>query len=131
MVYDVAARRVARSLKKRALDLARDAEALEGIEGAAALAEGRISEAARLRQEAEGPKDRARLEDLSVMQEPLVKQTKKGERTYYRWVASWREGGRCRKVYVGSCRMMSQTDALQKAREMKAISRKRTGAKDR
>jgi len=54
------------------------------------------------------------------MQEPLVKQTKKGKRTYYRWVASWREGGRCRKVYLGSCRVMSREAALQKARGMKA-----------
>jgi len=120
MVHDVAARREARDLKKKARELAGEAKALERIEGATILAGKKVAEASRLQREAEGLKDRARLEDLSVMQEPLVKQTKKGERTYYRWVASWRECGKCRKVYVGSCKKMSQTDALQKARAMKA-----------
>jgi hypothetical protein len=62
----------------------------------------------------------ARLEDLTVRKEALVKQTKnKGDRTYYRWVASWREGGRCRHVYLGSCKKMGREEALQKAREVK------------
>jgi len=35
-------------------------------------------------------------------------------------VASWREGVRTKKIYAGSCRKMSQADALAKARMMKA-----------
>jgi len=120
MVHTVAARQEAKALKKRALQLAREARVLERIDGAAALTEEKKAEASRLRQEAEGLKARARLEDISVMQEPLVKQTKKGERAYYRWVASWREDGRSRKVYVGSCKKMSREEALQKAKAMKA-----------
>jgi len=120
MVHTVAARQEAKGLKKRAQQMAREVRVLECIDGAATLTEEKKAEASRLQQEAEGLKARARLEDLSVMRETLVKQTKKGERTYYRWVASWRVGGRSCKVYVGSCKKMSREEALQKAREMKA-----------
>ncbi|MFZ2471816.1 MAG: hypothetical protein WAW52_07735 [Methanothrix sp.] len=120
MVHDTAARREARGLKKRARELARESRALEGIDGAALLAGEREAEAARLREQARELQDKARLEDITVRQEPLVKQTNTGERTYYRWVASWREDGRCRHVYLGSCKKMSQAEALQKARMMKA-----------
>jgi hypothetical protein len=34
--------------------------------------------------------------------------------------ASWREGDRYRKVYLGSCRKMSPPEALQNARRIKA-----------
>lgn len=121
MVHDVAARREARGLKKRARELVGEAKALESIEGAAYMVEEKKSEAARLRREADELQARARLEDLSVRQETLVKQTKRGgERTYYRWVASWREGEKTRKAYLGSCKKMSQGEALQKARKLKA-----------
>ena len=120
MVHDTAARQEARGLKERARELARESRALEGIDGAALLAGERGIEVARLREQARALQDKARLEDITVRQEPLVKQTKKGERTYYRWVASWREGGRCKKVYLGSAKKISQAEALQKARVMKA-----------
>lgn len=120
MVHDTASRMKVRGLKKKASELAGESRALEGIEDAEILAIGKMALVARLREEAEGLKAKARLEDLTVREEPLVKQTKKGERTYYRWVASWREGGRCRHVYMGSCKRMSQAEALQKARRMKA-----------
>jgi hypothetical protein len=121
MVHDVAARREARGLKKKARELAGEARALEGIEGAALLAGEKVAEAARLRREAEELQGQARLEDLTVREEALIKTNKNGERKeYLRWVASWREGDRYRKVYLGSCRKMSQPDALQKARRMKA-----------
>jgi hypothetical protein len=48
------------------------------------------------------------------------KETKKGVRTYSYWMASWRESGRIRHVYLGSCRKISREAALQKARKMKA-----------
>ncbi len=120
MVHDTAARKESRVLKKTARELTRESGALEGIEGAEILAVGKMALVVRLREEAEELKAMARLEDLTVREEPLVKQTTKGERTYYRWVASWREGGRCRHVYLGSCKKMSREEALQKARTMKA-----------
>jgi hypothetical protein len=55
-----------------------------------------------------------------VWEDSIVKQTKKGEKKYGHWMAGWREGDKVRKVYLGSCRKMSQAEALQKARAMKA-----------
>jgi hypothetical protein len=37
-----------------------------------------------------------------------------------RWIASWREGGRTRTVYLGSVKKTGQTEALEKARRLKA-----------
>jgi|GEM_PF-373247 len=120
MVHDTAARKSARKLKTEAQVMVAEALALAEMAGMELEAKAREAQATNLRREAESLRDRARLEDLSVTQEPLVRQTQKGERTYYRWVASWREAGRCRKVYLGSCRKMSQPEALQKAKGMKA-----------
>jgi hypothetical protein len=77
-------------------------------------------EADLLRAEAEALKDRARLEDLSIWTMEKVKSTKKGSRTYYYWMATWREGSRTRNVHLGSCVRMDADAALQKARAMKA-----------
>ena len=121
MVHNTAARKEARGLKERAQKLARESRALEGIEDAASLAGERQAEAARLGERARELQERARLEDLSVMQEPLIKVTKKGERKeYWRWVAAWRVEGKYKKVYVGSCKKMNRSEALKKARWMKA-----------
>lgn len=120
MVHTTAARKEAKGLKEKAKELARESRALEGIESAASLAGEKEAEAARLREQARELQEKARLEDLRVIEEPLVKVTKKGKRTYYRWVAAWRLDGRYKKVYVGSCRKMSQADALEKAKRMKA-----------
>jgi hypothetical protein len=65
-------------------------------------------------------KDSARLEDLHIWEMKKEKDTKKGVRTYGYWMASWRESGRVRHVYLGSCRKIGQEAALQKARKMKA-----------
>jgi hypothetical protein len=35
-------------------------------------------------------------------------------------MASWREGGKTRNVHLGSCKKMDASEALQKARAMKA-----------
>jgi hypothetical protein len=64
----------------------------------------------------------ARLEDLTVRQNPLIKTTKDGEkRVYYRWVASWREGKKVRVVYLGSINKMSEDQALEKAKHLKNL----------
>jgi len=73
----------------------------------------------RLRAEAEALKDRARLEDLSSGPWRSQEQ-KKGSRTYYYWMATWREGSRTRNVHLGSCVRMDADAALQKAKAMKA-----------
>ncbi len=88
VVHDTLSRQKARELRSKAETLAGEARVLKGIKEAAPLADGKEAEAARLQREAEELQDKARLEDLTVRQEPLVKQTKKGERTYYRWLAS-------------------------------------------
>lgn len=120
MVHNTASRKSAQKLKAEARVMIAEALALAEIAGMELDANAKEAQASKMRQDTEWLQDKARLEDLTVREEPLVKQTKKGERTYYRWVASWREGGRCRKVYLGSCRKMGQAEALQKARELKA-----------
>lgn len=71
-------------------------------------------------EEARDLQARARLEDITVRRNPIIKQTKKGERTYYRWVCSWHEGDKTVTKYLGSCKKMSQSEAMQKAKKMKA-----------
>ncbi len=122
MVHTTAARREARGLKERARELDRESKALEAIEDAASMAGEKEAEAARLREQARELQEKARLEDIAVIEEPLIKVTKKGEKTYYRWVAAWRVNGKYKKVYVGSCKKLSQAEAIQKARKMKAMS---------
>jgi hypothetical protein len=120
MVHDTPSRRSARKLKTEAQVLVAEALVLAEIAGLKQEVQEREAKAAGLREQASELKRRARLEDLTVKQEGLIKQTKKGEkRTYYRWVASWREGSRYRKVYLGSCRKLSQEAALRKAKAMK------------
>jgi hypothetical protein len=111
-------------LKRDARELARDAKALQK---AARIAPEARQEAHRLQEEADKAlaeaqslKPQARLEDLHVWQMEKVKATKKGSRKYTYWMASWREGDKVRNVHLGSCRKMSQSEAMQKARVMKA-----------
>ena len=120
MTHNTPARTEAIGLKQNASKLARESKALEGIKGAAQLAEERQAEAARLQEQARKLQELARLEDITVWEDSILKQTKKGEKKYGRWLAGWREGGKLRKVYLGSCKKMSRAEALQKARTMKA-----------
>ena len=62
----------------------------------------------------------ARLEDLHLWQMEKAKATKKGTKTYFYWMASWREGAKVRNVHLGSCNKMDEATALQKARKLKA-----------
>ncbi|RJE46811.1 hypothetical protein A7K50_12360 [Dehalobacter sp. MCB1] len=73
-----------------------------------------------LKAESEALKGAARLEDLHLWQMEKVKTTKRGSRTYHYWMANWRESGKVRNVHLGSCERMSQAEALQKAKRMKA-----------
>ena len=111
-------------LKRSARELARDARALQK---AATRAPAARQEAQRLQgeadaalAEAEALKLQARLEDLHVWEMKMVKQSRKGSKTYTYWMASWREGGKTRNVHLGNARKMDAEEALQKARERKA-----------
>ncbi len=59
---------------------------------------------------------RARVEDLSVFR--VKKETKKGKKHEY-WHAAWMIDGNVRNMYLGSCKKMSQEEALERARAMK------------
>ena len=114
----------AKVVRKEAGELARDAKAM--MKAAKVLPD--VSHKARelegqadvLKAEAEALKGAARLEDLHLWQMEKVKTTKKGSRTYHYWMANWREGGKVRNVHLGSCERISQSEALQKARKLKA-----------
>jgi len=70
-----------------------------------------------------GLQEKARLDGIRVMKEVLTTVTKRGERReYWRWVAAWMVDSKSMNVYVGSCKKLTQTEALQKARAMKAES---------
>jgi hypothetical protein len=120
MVHDIPARKSARKLKTEAQVLVAEAPVLAEIAGMEQEAQVRRTQASGLLEQAQELQGKARLEDLTVRQEPLVKQTNKGEMTYYRWVASWRDGAKTKKVYLGSCRKMSQAESLRKAKNLKA-----------
>ncbi len=121
MVHDTPARREARRLKKGATALSREARTLAGIADIGDLAEKKAMKAWRFREIAQRLKEKARLEDLSVCQETLTKATQKGERReYFRWICYWRQGGKLRKVYLGSCNKLGQREALAKAKRLKA-----------
>jgi len=61
----------------------------------------------------------AKLEDLTVRVAEKVKATKKGPQKYTYWVASRRDGDKVRNFHLGSCRKISEEEALQKARKSK------------
>ena len=122
MTHNTPARTEARGLKQNASKLSRESKALEGIEGAVSLAGGKEAEAARLKEQVRERQEKARLEDISVWEDSIVKQTKKGEKRYERWMAGWRKGDKVCKVYLGSCKKLSRAEALQMARAMKAES---------
>ena len=113
-----------KALREEALALARDAKAAmkaaktlwDAMEKARALEGLAVS----LKAESEALKGAARLEDLHLWQMEKSKTTKKRTRSYFYWMASWREGGKVRHVHLGSCRKEDRETALQKARKVKA-----------
>jgi len=113
-----------KALKAEALELERDARA--AMKAAEILPDARVKagelegHAHELKAEAEALKEAARLEDLHLWQMEKTRTTKKGTRSYFYWMASWREGGKVRHVHLGSCRKVDRETALQKARKVKA-----------
>ena len=56
-----------------------------------------------------------------VWKRPRTELNKKGEtKTYYRWYCSWHNGGKTITKYLGSCRKMSEAEALEKAKRLMA-----------
>ena len=120
-MHDTSSRRRARELKREAERLERDARLLVQISGMEMSGGARRCESEKLRDNAARLELLARLEDLSVRQVDYWKQSRRtGElNNFPRWIASWREGNGIRTVYLGSVKKLSQTEALEKAREMK------------
>jgi len=114
----------AKAMKKEAGELVRDAKA--AMKAAKTLSD--AGEKARelegradvLKAESEALKGAARLEDLHLWQIKKVKTIKKGSRSYRYWMANWRERVKVRNVHLGRCERMSRSEALQKARMLKA-----------
>lgn len=113
-----------KALRGEARELERDAsialKAAEVLPDARPRARELTSHADMLKANAEALKGAARLEDLHLWQMEKIKTTKKGTRSYFYWMASWREGGKVRHVHLGSCKKMDPETALQKARKVKA-----------
>ena len=112
-----------RALKKEVQELARRAKAQK--EAAATMRAARVTVtnlqalAAKRLSQAQAQKLEARLEDLQVWEQRKVKDTKKGAKTYTYFIASWREGGRIKNVYLGPSHKMSRTQAQELARALK------------
>ena len=113
-----------KALKRKALELAKDAKvvmkAAKSLPEASKKARELQSDADQALAESEELKPQARLEDLHLWQMEKIKSTKKGSKKYTYWMATWREGGKTRNVYLGSSRKMDAQAALKKARGMKA-----------
>ena len=123
-MHKTAAGEKRKALKTEALELERDAsmamKAAEILPDARMKARELAGHADELKAEAEDLKGAARLEDLTLWQMEKAKTTKKGSKTYFYWMASWRVDGKVRNVHIGSCKKVDHEAALQKARALKA-----------
>jgi len=122
-MHKTAAGERAKALKKEAQDLARRAKAQK--EAAATMRAAKVtvmnlqSMASKRLTQAQALRLEARLEDLHVWELKKVKDTKKGAKAYTYFMATWREGGKLRNVYLGSSQRMSREEAQEKARALK------------
>jgi len=76
------ASRGAKGSRQIVSDLTRDIKALEGIEGAALLAGERQAEVARLQEQIRELQEKARLKDIRVWVDSIVKQARGGKKKY-------------------------------------------------
>jgi len=122
-MHKTAAGERATALKKEAQELARRAKAQK--EAAATMRAARVtvmnlqSMAAKKLSQAQAQRLEARLEDLHVWEQKKIKNTKKGAKAYTYYMATWRERGKLRNVYLGSSKKMSREEAQERARAMK------------
>jgi hypothetical protein len=80
----------------------------------------REREAERLEGEALEALERAKLEAVTVYLGGVKKTTAKGEKKYRYYFASWKVGDKVVNKYIGSPRKMTQEEAEEKARDLKA-----------
>ena len=120
MVHDTPSRRKARELKAEARELEQEAFTLAAICETGELGAIKASRAMELKKAASDLNQSARLEDITVRESPITKQTKNGERIYYRRLCSWQEGDKTITKYLGSCKKISEAEALGKAKKLKA-----------
>lgn len=112
-----------KALRAEAQELARRAKTQK--EAAATMRAARVtvmnlqSMAAKKLSQAQAQKLEARLEDLHVWEQRKVKESKAGPKAYTYYMASWREGGKLRNVYLGSSHKMSREEAQERARTLK------------
>jgi hypothetical protein len=113
-----------KTLKSKARKLKQESKIAER---SARLPTGLLADAATLLAMAENAlidaqelKNAARLEDIHLWTMEKTKTTKKGDRVYTYWMASWREGGKVRNIHLGSSRKLDAEAARLKAQKMKA-----------
>ena len=113
----------AKALKKEAQDLARRAktqkEAVATMRAARVTVMNLQSMAAKKLTQAQALRQEARLEDLSIWEQRKVKTSKKGSKAYTYFMATWREGGKTRNVYLGPSQKISREQAQELAKAMK------------
>ena len=120
MVHNTASRAKVRERRNKANALEAEAHTLESIEGFESESEARQKKAMETTEEAEKLAELARIEDVHVYEDENIVETKKGPKSYPRWRASWREGGKIRNVSLGSVKKHSREEATEKARKLKA-----------
>lgn len=123
-MHDVPARRKAREMKMEARKFEREAELLSKVEKMEPAVNLRLQTAAMYRMKAEALEFEARLEDLHLW----VMKKRKGRKKYTYWMATWREDGRVKNVYLGSTRKVTRDQALEKAKKLKARALERMKA---
>lgn len=84
--WDTHSRRKAHELRAEARKLEKDATTMAGVRETEELVAIKANMAKELKTVAKALNQSARLEDITVWQNPVTKQTKKGDRIYYRWV---------------------------------------------
>ena len=65
--------------------------------------------------------ERSEPDEPRIWKRALIKRNKAGEeKTYYRWYCSWHNGKKIVRVYLGSCIKMSEVQATEKAKKLRA-----------
>jgi len=65
--------------------------------------------------------ERSEPDEPRIWKRALIKRNKAGEeKTYYRWYCSWHNGKKTVRVYLGSCIKMSEVQAIEKAKKLRA-----------
>jgi hypothetical protein len=60
-------------------------------------------------------------EDPRIWKRSRIERNRNGdEKTYYRWYCSWHDGNKTVTKYLGACSKMSEAEALEKAKRLKA-----------